>query len=410
MTSNDRVGISVKQPLSDAERFDVAKKCSASLEISMPLLVDEIDDRVGHAYSGMPDRLYLIDRDGKVAYKGGRGPFGFKPGELEQSLVMLLLERPPAAEVGSRVPLLSSEEAWKRMPPLEQGKEQLLPVWARALAATLPKTTAYLLELDDLQRTRSPLDPKLRGKLRWVAAHANRCEYSMRYAAFDLHRHGVTEPEVKALAGDLGNLNSRERLALHFVRKLTQAANTISDEEFAKLLDTFGEEDVMAMVALGAYANFQDRLLLALDLRVEEGGPLPPLGVKFNRQPLEGRAVAPPRPKVEPRTAAAATHINDRDWLAFDFDGLQKQMEGQRMRPSRIRVPTWEEVKPRLPPGYPANRPSRVQWSLVALGYQPELSGAWLMAMRTFGQESKQDRVFEELVFWVVTRSLECFY
>jgi hypothetical protein len=53
------------------------------------------DDRVGNAYSGMPDRLYVIDRDGKVAYKGGRGPFGYKPGEMEQSLVMLLLDQRP---------------------------------------------------------------------------------------------------------------------------------------------------------------------------------------------------------------------------------------------------------------------------------------------------------------------------
>lgn len=58
----------------------------------MPLLVDDVDDRVGRAYSGMPDRLYVIDRDGKVVYKGGRGPFGFKPGEMEQSVLMLLLD------------------------------------------------------------------------------------------------------------------------------------------------------------------------------------------------------------------------------------------------------------------------------------------------------------------------------
>ncbi len=38
----------------------------------------------------MPGRFYLIDRDGKVAYKSGRGPFGFKPAELEQSLILLL--------------------------------------------------------------------------------------------------------------------------------------------------------------------------------------------------------------------------------------------------------------------------------------------------------------------------------
>jgi hypothetical protein len=30
--------------------------------------------------------------------------------------------------------------------------------------------------------------------------------------------------------------------------------------------------------------------------------------------------------------------------------------------------------------------------------------------MRTFGEESNQDRVFEEEVFWVITRSLHCFY
>ena len=48
--------------------------------------LQDIADRVGHAYSGMPDRLYLIDKSGRVAYKGGRGPFGFKPGELEHAI------------------------------------------------------------------------------------------------------------------------------------------------------------------------------------------------------------------------------------------------------------------------------------------------------------------------------------
>ena len=60
----------------------------------MPLLVDGMDDPVGKAYSGMPDRLYVIGRDGRVAYKGGRGPFGYKPGEMEQAIIMLLLDDP----------------------------------------------------------------------------------------------------------------------------------------------------------------------------------------------------------------------------------------------------------------------------------------------------------------------------
>jgi hypothetical protein len=102
MASNDRVGVTVKQPTSKNERAAVAKTCCASLEMTMPLVVDELDDRVGHAYSGMPDRLYVIDRDGRVAYKGGRGPFGFKPGEMEQSLVMLLLDQKEDKTSGRR--------------------------------------------------------------------------------------------------------------------------------------------------------------------------------------------------------------------------------------------------------------------------------------------------------------------
>jgi len=78
MAGNDKAGISFAQPIDKNARVSVAKQCCSALEITMPVLVDEMDDRVGHAYSGMPDRLYVIDRHGKVAYKGGRGPFGFK--------------------------------------------------------------------------------------------------------------------------------------------------------------------------------------------------------------------------------------------------------------------------------------------------------------------------------------------
>jgi hypothetical protein len=52
----------------------------------------------------MPSRLYLLDRAGKVAYKSGRGPFGFKPAELEQSLVMLLQSEPTESPVSSSRP------------------------------------------------------------------------------------------------------------------------------------------------------------------------------------------------------------------------------------------------------------------------------------------------------------------
>lgn len=99
MQSNARVGIEVAQPKDYAQRCSVAGRCQKLLQPSIPLLVDEMNDPVGNAYSGMPARLYVIDTKGKVAYKGGRGPFGFKAREMEQALIMQLMDQPakPAA-------------------------------------------------------------------------------------------------------------------------------------------------------------------------------------------------------------------------------------------------------------------------------------------------------------------------
>jgi alkylhydroperoxidase family enzyme len=406
MSSNDEAGVTFPQPRDYGERAGLADRCYAKLKMNMPLLVDEMDDRVGHAYSGMPARLYVIDTEGKVAYKGGRGPFGFKPDEMEQTLAMLLLDRaakaPPA-----RVPVMKDADAWKRLPAAEKGGGAALPAWARALAGAMPRTTAAMLELDYLHRARGPLDPKLRGKLRWVAAHANRCAYAEAYAAADLRRAGADEAAVKELAGDWATLPEKERAALAFARKLTLAADTVTDDEVKALIKTNGEKDFVAMVLLLAYSNFQDRLLLALGVSVEEGGPLPPAEVRFARA---GEPPTVPARKAPEQPAKAARLPAADEWTPFDFAGLQSRLGQQRDRPGRIAVPSWEEVLRGLPKDYPANRPTRIKWSLVCMGYQPELAMGWGACTRAFGQEAKQDRVFEESLFWVVTRSLNCFY
>jgi hypothetical protein len=92
MESNVRAGVAVRQPTTQDERAAVCTKFCERLKPTMPVAVDELNDPVGHAYSGMPGRMYVIDRAGLVAYQSGRGPFGFKPAELEQALIMCLLE------------------------------------------------------------------------------------------------------------------------------------------------------------------------------------------------------------------------------------------------------------------------------------------------------------------------------
>jgi alkylhydroperoxidase family enzyme len=418
MESNDRAGISLSQPKELLERVGVAQQCCAALEITMPMVVDEMNDRVGHAYSGMPDRLYLLDKNSNVVYKGGRGPFGFKVGELEQAVLLHLLDQPvsapvtaPAPKLQGCLPILSDDEAWRRLPALEKGTRQPLPTWARALAATMPRTTAAMLELDALHHEHSPLPPGLRAKMRWVAAHANGCVYSEAVAAADLRRAGIVGADIEKLAGEFRGLPDVERAALLFARKLTLAASTVTDAEMTCLRDCYGDWQVVAMVLLVSYANFEDRLFLSLGVAPEASDPPRPLDVRFARDPSLNRHVqAPARKPPDDMARSGPSRITDQEWLARSYSELQQALDLQRERSPRIRVPTWEEVLRGLPPGAPANRPLRIRWSLVCLGYQPELAAGWSACTRAFGEEARQDRVFEESLFWVVTRTLNCFY
>ena len=84
--SNVKEGVLFSSTRSDAERTNVAGICMRKLGIKFPALIDRIDNRVESAYTGWPDRLYLIDRGGKVLYKSRPGPFGFKPDELSAAM------------------------------------------------------------------------------------------------------------------------------------------------------------------------------------------------------------------------------------------------------------------------------------------------------------------------------------
>ena len=74
----------------DDERINVAGLCVTKLGIELPALVDEADDRVERAYTGWPDRLYVVGADGRIAYKSAAGPFGFMPSEVEAALKRLV--------------------------------------------------------------------------------------------------------------------------------------------------------------------------------------------------------------------------------------------------------------------------------------------------------------------------------
>ena len=77
----------IEDPINDIERNKVAKICMTKMELRpIPAIVDHVDDKVASAYQGRPDRLFLVGKDGKMAYSGGRGPFGFSTDELSDAI------------------------------------------------------------------------------------------------------------------------------------------------------------------------------------------------------------------------------------------------------------------------------------------------------------------------------------
>jgi alkylhydroperoxidase family enzyme len=304
-----------------------------------------------------------------------------------------------------RLPALPDDEAWKHLP---QENPPQLPVWARTLAPSVPKTAARLLELDYAHRAQSPLGPVLSGKLRWVAADANRCEYAKRYAEADLRRAGLKDADIKALAGNHVSLPAAERAALAFARKLTLAAQEITDAEVAALITDFGPAKVVGIVHTVAYANFQDRLLLALGAEVEPGGPLPPAATRFDPAAKAGVA-APTRPPWKEVADAEADPPDARPaWSGYSFDEIRELLDRQKARPPRVPLPG-DAALAGLPPAMRAQA-GQIVWTRVSAGYQPALTGAWFACMSAAGEEGSLDRVFSNTLFWVVTRTNDCFY
>ena len=85
-----RDGVLFKQPTTLAERAAVAKKCLDDMKLSMPCILDDMQNTTENAYQAWPDRICIVDLEGKVAYYGGPGPGGFKPREAEEALKAML--------------------------------------------------------------------------------------------------------------------------------------------------------------------------------------------------------------------------------------------------------------------------------------------------------------------------------
>ena len=90
MESNVEEGVLLHQHGTLEERFAAAREGVERLGLTMPVLVDGMDDAVSEAFAAWPERLYVAETGGRLAYVGGPGPFEFEPDAAASALDGLL--------------------------------------------------------------------------------------------------------------------------------------------------------------------------------------------------------------------------------------------------------------------------------------------------------------------------------
>ncbi len=82
--------VQIAQHKTFEERQAAAASCAETLAFTMPILIDDIDNTVGDAFSGHPDRLFILHPDGTISYRGDHGPHGFDVEEMRSALKQLV--------------------------------------------------------------------------------------------------------------------------------------------------------------------------------------------------------------------------------------------------------------------------------------------------------------------------------
>lgn len=86
MDSNEKKGLVFNQPKTFEERMKLADSFVREMDVQTKTLVDDISNPANACYAAWPERIYVVDTSGKIAFKSGMGPFYFDPEELDTFL------------------------------------------------------------------------------------------------------------------------------------------------------------------------------------------------------------------------------------------------------------------------------------------------------------------------------------
>jgi len=89
---NVEQGVVFDQPTTAEERTRAAEACAVTLDLKLPMVLDDMGNTVDEAYAALPDRLYVVDANGTVKYRSEAGPWGFDVDAWEKAIVMEIQE------------------------------------------------------------------------------------------------------------------------------------------------------------------------------------------------------------------------------------------------------------------------------------------------------------------------------
>jgi hypothetical protein len=82
MKSNVKEDVCYAQPKTLEQRVAIAKDFVERQKYPLPFGIDDMNNAADLEYSAWPERLYVIDEHGRIAYAGGMGPFNYEPNEV----------------------------------------------------------------------------------------------------------------------------------------------------------------------------------------------------------------------------------------------------------------------------------------------------------------------------------------
>ncbi len=141
-------------PRTQTQRDLVALQCCKELEFEFPALVDTMNDRTAVDWAAWPERIFVIGVDGRVAYAGEQGPWGFWPTErIRLQAAQKNAAKAKKAKTDKTDKTDKNDKNDKTDKNTAKGKNEYVPVrnydgdsLEKFLARLLPSTAAEVVE------------------------------------------------------------------------------------------------------------------------------------------------------------------------------------------------------------------------------------------------------------------------